>query len=160
MKTCFKCGEVKDRSQFYRHGQMRDGLLGKCKTCTRADSEARRKIKEQDPVWMNKERDRHLAKSAKARKEGRDSPPHPEATRNWRRRNREKMAAHNAVARALRKGTLTRQPCHCGEKAEAHHEDYAKPLEILWLCSKHHAERHVELRREIRLPTNQPTPTK
>lgn len=41
------------------------------------------------------------------------------------------------------KGTLKRQPCEvCGRKGEAHHEDYKKPLEIIWLCHKHHGEKH------------------
>lgn len=47
--------------------------------------------------------------------------------------------AYNAVAAAKRKGILIPQPCSaCGKKAEAHHNDYTKPLEIVWLCRQHH----------------------
>lgn len=46
-------------------------------------------------------------------------------------------------AQYMRDKHLERQPCEiCGAKAEAHHEDYNKPLEVRWLCFKHHREWH------------------
>ena len=43
----------------------------------------------------------------------------------------------------MRDNHLERQPCEvCGAKAEAHHDDYDKPLEVRWLCFKHHREWH------------------
>ena len=45
-----------------------------------------------------------------------------------------------------RLGHIEINPCEvCGKKAEAHHPDYTKPLEIRWLCSKHHKEVHREV---------------
>lgn len=40
---------------------------------------------------------------------------------------------------------LEKLPCElCGDlKAEAHHDDYSKALNIMWLCRKHHMQRHV-----------------
>jgi hypothetical protein len=62
LKKCFKCGKEKDRSEFYKHPQMGDGLLGKCKECTKSDSLKRYVAKAADDEWFLKERDRSREK--------------------------------------------------------------------------------------------------
>ncbi len=63
---------------------------------------------------------------------------------NQRPEEKIKIKARGLVQAALRRGDLVKQSCIvCGNtKAEAHHEDYAKPLQVEWLCRMHHAERH------------------
>ena len=54
-----------------------------------------------------------------------------------------KKQAHTIVSSAIKKGHLIPQPCQiCGKIAQAHHEDYSKPLSVEWLCSKHHKAIH------------------
>lgn len=55
-----------------------------------------------------------------------------------------KLKARNKVAMAMRIKTLTRKSCEiCGARnVQAHHDDYSKPLEVRWLCHKHHVEVH------------------
>lgn len=66
----------------------------------------------------------------------------------WEGRNPEKAKAHRAIEYAVTSGKLQRAPCViCGAKAQAHHEDYSKPLRVIWLCHSHHVERHVALRK-------------
>ena len=66
----------------------------------------------------------------------------------YRRRQRERWpkrdAARAAVTRAVATGELVPEPCEtCGSLAvHAHHDDYARPLDVRWLCVKHHRERH------------------
>ena len=69
------------------------------------------------------------------------------ATQGWRQRNAAKVAAHNAISKAIMRGHIERQPCSkCGESmAEAHHPDYSKPMDVIWLCDKHHKEAHANL---------------
>ena len=156
-KTCFKCFRVLSLSEFYRHPQMADGLLGKCKSCTKADTAARVQRKAKDPAWVENEMERHRIKQRKARARGTACVFRGEKRRmvhlKHRRKYPEKYRAREVTQRALHKGILLRLPCQvCGSlDSEAHHENYSNPLQIMWLCPKHHAERHVELRRQKRL---------
>ncbi len=56
----------------------------------------------------------------------------------------ERAAAGRAVAREVRSGRMKRRPCEvCGDQnSHAHHNDYSKPLDVVWLCRAHHRERH------------------
>lgn len=53
---------------------------------------------------------------------------------------------HSLVSYAVSHGYLKKLPCEvCGsEKSEGHHDDYSKPLEVRWVCKKHHAEIHKQ----------------
>jgi hypothetical protein len=68
-----------------------------------------------------------------------------ELQRAWAKRNREKSAAHCKVYRAIRSGKLVRpdqcERCEKQCKPEASHDDYAKPLEVEWLCRPCHARK-------------------
>lgn len=65
-------------------------------------------------------------------------------TAKWNDRNRDRYRAHHRVSDAKRRHGMKKQPCEiCGDSnVDAHHEDYSKPLEIRWLCRKHHVETH------------------
>ena len=59
----------------------------------------------------------------------------------------EQKIKHNVRALTreyIKHGKLVRQPCEiCGDiKVDAHHDDYMKPLDVRWLCKKHHIEHH------------------
>ncbi len=62
----------------------------------------------------------------------------------WRKSNPDKVKAHWKVQNALKFGKLIKEVCVvCGcIDVQAHHKDYTKPLEVVWLCAKHHSEEH------------------
>ena len=136
-KKCFKCETVKPFTEFYKHPAMGDGHLNKCKVCTKNDA--------------NKHRAENLEKIRAYDRERGKIPEriktNTEINRAWRAEDKRRTAAHNAVARAIRNGSLFRLPCiRCkAEKSIAHHEDYDKPLEVMWLCQPCHKQRHKEL---------------
>lgn len=59
----------------------------------------------------------------------------------------DKTKIHQQVARAVNRGLIVpKQMCEdCGVMRRtlvAHHEDYSKPFDVVWLCHSCHAVRH------------------
>lgn len=61
-KVCFKCSVEKPLSEYYKHKQMADGHLNKCKDCTKSDTKSRTDVLSQNPEWLEKEGERHREK--------------------------------------------------------------------------------------------------
>lgn len=72
------------------------------------------------------------------------------SNRLHRARNPLKAAARAKLQYAVRLGRVVK-PDHCssclnGGKIQAHHPDYSKPLDVVWLCIKcHEGEHHVAI---------------
>ncbi len=133
MKRCFKCGNTKTLDEFYAHPQMKDGHLNKCKECTKQDVVSNYADKREQYHTYERERNQMLFRRLALR----------EGHRRHNLRNPDKYRARSAVGRALRDGVLTRQACaFCGstENVQAHHDDYSKPLDVVWSCFKCHRE--------------------
>lgn len=59
-------------------------------------------------------------------------------------KNKAKHNTRQKVWNGIRDGKLERLSCRVckSNKAEAHHKDYDKPLEVIWLCKEHHSQVH------------------
>ena len=70
--------------------------------------------------------------------------------KKWQEANPIARWAHIATASAIRRGLIKRQPCEvCGaEKTDAHHENHRDPLNVRFLCRRHHSQLHARERRE------------
>lgn len=149
MKTCICCGCDKPLSDYYEHAKMADGHLNKCKECQKANSRTNR--------------EKNLAQH-QAYDRARSNLPHrvdaraaygttatgtaalARAKSSYLQRHPDRRKANTAVRVAIRDGKLQRDPCWaCGEvKVEGHHPDYSLPLDVIWLCKKHHQQLHNE----------------
>lgn len=58
----------------------------------------------------------------------------------------ERRRASELVYVAVNRGHLIRQPCEVCKAlhSEAHHDDYAAPLDVRWLCRSHHKQHHLQ----------------
>lgn len=133
-KRCLKCLCEKPLDAFYKHAQMGDGHLNKCIDCTKKDANMHR----QENLERIRSYDRMRA-----------SMPHrlaamKETVRKYAATFPQRKKANTAVGNAVRDGRLKKQPCWvCGEKAVAHHPDYDRPLDVVWLCQPHHKQAHA-----------------
>lgn len=152
-KRCTKCGTLKSLDEFHKDAASNDGRKTACKPCRCA---ATLEYEKTPKGKVNKRKSN--ARYSKTDK-GRVCQKHKSRRYTQTEKGRycknqiikrqallhpEKISARSAVKSALRAGKLHRQPCEaCGDTpSEAHHEDYGKPLDVTWLCRKHHLERH------------------
>jgi hypothetical protein len=137
MKPCRKCGDTKPLSEFYRHAQMSDGHVHTCKPCMCAMVRAAREQKLD--AYRAYDRQRH--RTPKRRQYARMK------TDEHRRAHPEKTRARRMVRYRVARGMIVPQPCEVGGACfgivQAHHEDYSRPLDVRWLCARHHADVHV-----------------
>jgi hypothetical protein len=138
-KECFKCKIVKPLDEFYKHKMMADGHVNKCKECNKKDV-AKHRLENLERI---REYDRKRSK-LKHRVEQRK-----EITKKWIEDFPEKRFAQKKLGYAIKSGKIKKQPCWvCGETAEAHHPDYSRPLDVVWLCTAHHRQTHALIKKE------------
>jgi len=130
-KICFKCGKRQKLCDFYAHREMRDGCVNKCKKCTKKDVKANRLKRIEYYRAFDRKRGNRQS---------------PDYGKKYVIRYPNKNKATCIVFRAIKNGKLSRQPCViCGsKKVHAHHDDYAKPLNVRWLCVAHHSQWHAK----------------
>ena len=131
LKTCNFCGRKKNRKkEFYL---SRNRYSPYCKECWKQITRIQ-KLKNYDPKKARKRYERRKAKPGFFKEEH----------EKFKKLYPEKYKARYTLRNAVRYGKIKKAPCMmCGDKkAHGHHEDYTKPLDVIWLCRKHHMEIH------------------
>lgn len=132
-KECFKCGARKPFTSFYKHPQMKDGRVNKCKECNKKDVHENRKSKIE--YYRAYDRERGNRQTIEYR-------------RRYQENNPIKRGASALVNKAIHNKLLKKpKSCEsCGETTSlhGHHDDYSKPLEVTWLCPSCHFVWHAK----------------
>ncbi len=134
MKFCSRCHTEKHESEFQVRRASHDGLTAACKECLSIYDKSRanqpKRIAARNAYFVTPE--------------GRKS--HELSIRKFITNNPLKRKAHCHISNALRDGKVIKPPrcqlCNVQCRPEAHHCDYSKPLEIMWLCKKCHVAWH------------------
>jgi transcription elongation factor Elf1 len=117
MYICIKCNQSKSLDEFPLRSD-RVGHYTTCKSCKSA-------YQKQYQKSVSGKRVQVLADQARKEKFA------------------HKRNARSKTFTAIKNGTIQVLPCLiCGDKAEAHHHDYSRPLDVMWLCRTHHREAH------------------
>lgn len=161
MKICRQCGIEKPIEDYYKHKDMPDGHLNKCKECVKENVRNHRalnidKVRAYDrargQTKKRKDKNKEYQDRMKIESPEKWRSMRREATRKYRKNHHERFIAKSRITYAKRTGKIKQEPCEiCGAlKVEAHHPDYTKPLEVVWLCDYHHKEEHKRLRAQER----------
>ena len=130
-KTCFKCKIEKPLSEFYKHKEMADGHVNKCKECNKKDVKGNYLNNIKKPGYIEKERKRgrqkfHRLYTGK-------STHNPKSQQRWEEKYPEKKATAKLNCNKL-----------VPKGFEAHHWSYNEEhqKDVLPLVKKHHMKAH------------------
>lgn len=132
-KICFKCRKVLPLTEFYKHSQMSDGHLNKCKECTKNDVKGNYLSNKNNNGFLEKERKRgrikyHQLYSSNTKKSNKDS------IKNYRDKYPEKYQVYKMSINLK----------NTDKALEKHHWSYnvEHAKNVIWLTKKDHSKAH------------------
>jgi hypothetical protein len=146
-RICKICGVTSQTALFYK------GVNSRCQECHKTKVRENRAEKldyyraydakrfQDDP--RRAEKNRAYAKTEAGKRSMLAS------RQRWLAKHPAKRAAHIILGNAVSAGRISKpvncQVCGAGGRIDGHHDDYTKPLDVIWCCRKCHVQIHKEL---------------
>lgn len=150
---CKTCLTDKPVDGFYK------GQKSKCKECTKAYVRAHRLANIEHYRAFDKARasmPHRVAAREAYRTTAAYAESHKAAAKRWAEKHPERRRANTMLDNAVRDGRVIPWPVcavpECCGKPEGHHPDYSRPLDVVWLCDKHHKAAHAIAREAANQP--------
>ena len=125
LRACKKCKLLKEDKDFYPVNGKDGRLRPRCKQCLRKDIRK----------WQKTERGSETLRRASTK-----------AYENHKEKWVARAKARYAIIKGLIKKPKKCEVCEEIKPLQGHHEDYTKPLEVIFLCYSCHAEADILLR--------------
>lgn len=160
-RECTICKQEKPLEEFGKCSKGKYGHDAQCKKCkyqksgrkhylenkekchenaSRYAKKNRESINKRVRDDYNQEPEKYLDRLRENRKSNKDT------LKRYRENHREKINAQNQLRDHVKRGNIIKPSkcsiCASDKWIEAHHADYTKPLDVVWLCKKCHVSIH------------------
>jgi hypothetical protein len=146
---CYICKIYQVKSAFYKCKNSYYGIQSYCKKCEKIRTNKRKKEKlEYFRRWRKSKAGIKYFYDNREKINKQRSEWKKKYFKNLNDELKKHYKAREIFKYAIKSGKMERGKCmKCGKpNAQGHHFDYSKPLEVIWLCKKHHLEEHNRLR--------------
>ena len=151
-KVCTKCLVQKRTDEFSRDSRSKGGLCARCKECRSSAHRAWRDTPHGRDVcrtlnraWEERHRESVRERSRQKYRKNRDAYAARAAATALTPKGRARQSVHNAVASGRMVKPSACEVCGASEPAHrihAHHRDYSKKRDVVWMCSVCHGKAH------------------
>jgi hypothetical protein len=167
-RECTICKQEKPLEEFGKSKKGKYGHDAQCKKCRYQRTGRAHFLANKEKCYANaakwhKENREHINKKNKERYDADPSKVlerqrlYPyiarESTKRYREKHREKVNAQCQLRDHVKRGNIIKPTtcsiCNSDQWIEAHHADYTKPLEVVWLCKKCHVAIHKGLQDRV-----------
>jgi len=146
-KYCRRCDTTKDIEEFHKNKRNPSGVHAACKSCVKFYAKEYYQKNRVKYYWQNKQwREANPERRRESNKRYEGNNPN---RRKSSLPSKGRKQLYDKLNDAVRRGKIMRpnkcSDCNSKIKVEAHHEDYEKPFEVVWLCRACHVKRHHKI---------------